>query len=147
MRWRDHAFAELSVYELYAIVELRERVFVVEQACVYRDADGIDPVSRHLWLEDRGGILAYARIVPAGAKMPAVSIGRVIVAPEGRGTGLGRDLMRRALDAIRAHHGSVPVALGAQAHLEKFYGSLGFARTSEVYDDDGIPHVDMLRPA
>ena len=142
MRWRDHAFDELTVAELYAIVALRERVFVVEQACAYLDADGLDPVSRHLWLED-GGIRCYARIVPAGAKFSAVSIGRVIVAAEARGTGLGRELMQRAI----ATCGGVAIELGAQAHLEAFYASLGFARTSEVYDEDGIPHVDMLRPA
>jgi ElaA protein len=143
MRWRDQAFAELTVDELYAIVVLRERVFVVEQACVYLDADGRDVISRHLWLEDGGAIHAYARIVPAGAKLPQVSIGRVIVAPEARGRGLARELMQRALDTVRGQ----PVALSAQAHLEPFYGSLGFSRTSEIYDEDGIPHVDMLRPA
>ncbi len=143
MRWRDHAFAELSVDELYAIVVLRERVFVVEQACVYLDADGRDQASRHVWLEDGGAILAYARVVPAGLKLDQVSIGRVIVAPEARGRGLARELMVRALATVSG----APVALSAQAHLEGFYGSLGFARTSEVYDEDGIPHVDMLRPA
>ena len=143
MRWRDHAFAELSVDELYAIVVLRERVFVVEQACVYLDADGRDQASRHVWLEDGGAILAYARVVPAGLKLDQVSIGRVIVAPEARGRGLARELMVRALATVSG----APVALSAQAHLERFYGSLGFARTSEVYDEDGIPHVDMLRPA
>ena len=140
MRWRDQAFAELTVDELYAIIALRERVFVVEQACVYLDADGRDQASRHLWLED-GAILAYARVVPAGLKLAQVSIGRVIIAPEARGRGLARELMQRALDTVRGQ----AVALSAQAHLEQFYASLGFARTSEIYDEDGIPHVDMVR--
>ncbi len=143
MRWRDQAFAELTVDELYAIIALRERVFVVEQACVYLDADGRDQASRHLWLEDGGAILAYARVVPAGLKLAEVSIGRVIIAPEARGRGLARELMLRALATVPG----ASVALSAQAHLEKFYASLGFARTSETYDEDGIPHVDMLRPA
>jgi ElaA protein len=142
MRWRDHAFAELTVDELYAIIALRERVFVVEQACVYLDADGRDQAARHIWLEDPA-ILAYARVVPAGLKLPQVSIGRVIIAPEARGRGLGRTLMERALASVAG----APVALSAQAHLEKFYASLGFARTSDIYDEDGIPHVDMLRLA
>jgi ElaA protein len=143
LRWHDRAFAELTIVELYAITALRERVFVVEQNCPYLDADGVDPASRHLWAtSDDGAIHAYCRIVPAGVKFPEVSIGRVITAPEARGTGLGKDLMRRALDAC----GAVPVRIGAQAHLQKFYGELGFVVSGEPYDEDGIPHIEMLRP-
>ncbi len=138
--WHDRRFAELSAAELYAIVELRERVFVVEQACVYLDADGLDPRSRHLWADD-GGIVAYARLVPAGAKYAEISIGRVVIAPRARGTGLGRELMQRAIAAC----GAVAIRIGAQAHLEKFYGELGFAVASDVFDEDGIPHIEMLR--
>ncbi len=128
--------------ELYAITTLRERVFVVEQNCVYLDADGIDPQCRHLWAEDPMRVIhAYCRLVPAGVKYAEASIGRVITAPEARGSGLGKELMRRALAAL----GNVPVKIGAQAHLEKFYGELGFVRTSEPYDEDGIPHLEMLR--
>ena len=139
MAWRLHPFAELTIAELYAIVSLRERVFVVEQACAYLDADGHDVTARHLWC---GDVTAYARILPAGAKYPSMSIGRVVVAPEARGRGLARELMLRAIAACTG-----PIELGAQAHLEAFYASLGFARTGDVYLEDGIPHVDMLRPA
>jgi ElaA protein len=142
MRWRDHAFTELTVAELYAIIALRERVFVVEQACVYLDADGLDPQCRHLWAEDGGAIVAYARIVPPGERFSHVAIGRVIIAPEARGRGLARELMTRALGLTVG-----TVELAAQAHLEPFYASLGFSRTGEVYVEDGIPHVDMLRNA
>lgn len=140
--WHDRAFAELTLAELYAIIALREQVFVVEQACAYLDADGLDPVSRHLWAARGDAIAAYLRIVPAGAKFAEPSIGRVIVAPAERGTGLGRALMARGIAAI----GAGPIRLGAQAHLERFYGELGFRRASGVYDEDGIPHVEMLRP-
>lgn len=141
--WHERAFDALTPRELYAIVALRERVFVVEQACVYQDADGRDPQCRHVWAERAGAIAAYLRIVPAGAKFAETSIGRVIVAPEHRGTGLGRTLMRRGLVAA----GPGPIRLSAQAHLERFYADLGFRRASDVYDEDGIPHIDMLRPA
>ena len=96
-------------------MRLRERVFVVEQACVYLDADGVDPVSRHVWAERAGEIVAYLRIVPAGVKF----------------------------DEIGPHS----IRIGAQAHLERFYGELGFQRVSEPYDEDGIPHIEMLRAA
>jgi ElaA protein len=141
MRWIDRSFAQLTVPELYAIIALRERVFVVEQNCPYQDADGADPVSHHLWADVDGRIHAYLRIVPAGVKYTEVSIGRVITAPEARGTGLGKTLMQRGL----ALAGAVPVRISAQAHLEKFYVDLGFVRTSDVYDEDGIPHIEMLR--
>ena len=141
MDWYERAFHELTLDELYAILELRERVFVVEQKCAYQDVDGLDPDCRHLWAARGGELVAYLRIVPAGRKYDEVAIGRVIVAQAMRGTGLGKDLMRRGLAAA----GAVPVRLSAQAHLERFYAELGFRRVSDVYDEDGIPHVEMLR--
>jgi len=141
-RWHERAFDELSSAELYAIVALRERVFVVEQTCAYLDADGVDPACRHLWAE-AGAILAYLRIVPAGVKYDEVALGRIVTAPEARGTGLGRALVRRGLDAV----GGVAVRISAQAHLERFYADFGFRTASDVYLEDGIPHLDMLRAA
>ena len=141
--WRERAFAELSVGELYNIVALRERVFVVEQACAYLDADGHDPASRHLWAEREGALHAYLRIVPAGVKFTELSLGRIITAPEARGTGLGKALVQRGILAA----GNVAIRIGAQAHLERFYGGFGFVRASDLYDEDGIPHIEMLRPA
>jgi ElaA protein len=141
VQWYERAFSELTTGELYAIIALREQVFVVEQRCVYLDADGVDPQCRHLWATDGGEIVAYLRLIPPGVKYSEAAIGRVIIAQRMRGTGLGRELMRRGLAAT----GAVPVRLGAQAHLEKFYADLGFRRVSDVYDEDGIPHVEMLR--
>jgi ElaA protein len=139
--WHERAFDELTRDELYAILALRARVFVVEQNCVYQDVDGLDPRCRHLWAHDGGEIVAYLRLIPAGVTYAEAAIGRVIVAQRMRGTGLGKELMRRGLAAA----GAVPVRLGAQAHLENFYTDLGFRRVSDVYDEDGIPHIQMLR--
>jgi ElaA protein len=139
--WYERSFRELTIDELYAIIAVRERVFVVEQTCAYQDVDGLDPQCRHVWAADRGAIVAYLRIVPAGVKYAETAIGRVLTAPEARGTGLGRQLMRRGLVAA----GAVPVRLSAQAHLQKFYGELGFRAVGDVYDEDGIPHIEMLR--
>ena len=138
--WHLRGFAELTAAELYAIMALREQVFVVEQRCVYQDADGLVLVSRHLWAA-RPAIAAYLRIVPAGAKFAEVSIGRVVTAPAARGTGLGRELMKRGIAAA----GNVAIRISAQAYLEKFYTELGFTRASDVYDEDGIPHIEMTR--
>ncbi len=141
LRWHDRTFAELTTNELYAITQLRERVFVVEQNCVYLDADGLDLLSRHVWADEAGALRAYLRIVPAGARYTEPSIGRVIIAPEARGTGLGKDLMKRGIAAA----GEVPIRISAQAHLEKFYTDLGFVPASEPYDEDGIMHLEMRR--
>jgi ElaA protein len=141
LTWHDKSFDRLSPAELYAIVALREQVFVVEQRCIYQDADGADVQCRHLWADHAGRIVAYLRIVPAGVKFTEVSLGRITTAPGTRGTGLGRELVRRGIAAT----GGVPLRIGAQAHLERFYRELGFQRASDVYDEDGIPHIEMIR--
>lgn len=146
LSWHERSFADLETAQLYSIVALRERVFVVEQNCVYLDADGIDLRARHVWAEHAdGAIYAYLRIVPAGLKFAEVSIGRVIVAPQARRTGVGKDLMRRGISAANGSY--EPIRIGAQAHLEKFYADLGFVAASPPYLEDNIPHLEMLRPA
>jgi ElaA protein len=147
LRFEEHAFDALSPLALYELMALRQRVFVVEQRCIYLDADGEDMGATHLLgRDDAGHLAAYARLLGPGVRFAEHAIGRVVVAPEARGRGLARALMERALASIRAAHGEVPVALAAQAHLERFYASLGFERVGESYDEDGIPHVDMRRP-
>ena len=141
LRWHERAFSELTVDELYAIMALRERVFIVEQKCPYLEADGLDPRARHVFAEDAGELRAYLRILPPGTAYDEHAIGRVIVATVARGTGLGKELVRRGIAIV----GDLPIRLHAQAHLEKFYRELGFVPTTDVFDEDGIPHVEMLR--
>lgn len=139
------AFDDLTPRQLHDALALRQRVFVVEQACVYQDVDGKDPNALHLLgRNETATLVAYARILPPGARFDVAAIGRVVVAPEHRGQGLARALMLEAIRIARDHHGP-RVALSAQAHLEAFYASLGFVRVGDVYDEDGIPHVDMRR--
>lgn len=153
IRWDFRRFHELDLDALYALLRLRSEVFVVEQNCPYLDPDGKDrhPDARHLlgWTgADAPGepVLAAAlRILPAGLGYPEVSFGRVVIAPAFRGQGLGHALVREALVAIAHTWPGMDVRIGAQAHLEAFYGRHGFARASEPYLEDGIPHVDMLR--
>jgi len=148
LHWRWLPFEALSVHELHAMLKLRQDVFVLEQTCLYADIDGIDPHCRHgLGLAPDGTLAACARLVPPGLKFEEPAIGRVIVAPAWRGRALGHELMREAIAATRATWPGRAIRLSAQAHLQRFYGALGFATVSDEYDEDGIPHVDMLLAA
>ena len=145
MEWKLKLFNELTSEELYAILQLRQRVFIVEQNCPYLDNDGKDLHCHHLWLLEQGNIAAYCRLVPAGVSYEEVSIGRVISAPEYRGKGYGQLLMVKAIETVEQLYGQVPVRIGAQAYLKTFYENFGFADLNEPYMEDGIPHLIMLR--
>ena len=120
-------------------------MFVVEQTCPYLDADGKDARALHLFGRDAAGVLvAYARLFPAGACYAEAVIGLVVTHPSVRRTGIGRVLMREAIAAVRARFGGGPIRIGAQRYLERFYGELGFVVASAPYDEDGIPHIEML---
>lgn len=145
LSWTCCALDALSARELYALLKLRSEVFVVEQRCLYLDPDGQDLTALHLLGRDESGaLLACARLIPTSA---GPKIGRVLTAPAARGAGQGRALMRRAIAECAQRWPGQPIALSAQAHLQGFYASLGFAPTSAVYDEDGIPHIDMRREA
>lgn len=143
--WRVQRFEALSLQGLHDLLRLRVDVFIVEQRCLYPEIDGQDPAALHVTGHDADGrLVAYARILPPHAG-GAPHIGRVVVHPEARGRALGREVMRQALLALEQVYGSTRSALAAQAHLQAFYESLGYRRTGEVYEWDGIPHVDMER--
>jgi ElaA protein len=147
--WSEVAAGELDAATLYDVLVLRAEVFVVEQQCVYQDPDGLDlrdGTTRHVIGRD-GGIAAYARVLAPDAEHASPRIGRVVVAPAARGRQLSRRLMEHALASCEDHWPGRPVELGAQAHLAGFYGSLGFEAVGEPYDEDGILHVWMRRPA
>ncbi|MEI6946240.1 GNAT family N-acetyltransferase [Paraflavisolibacter sp. H34] len=146
IHWQLKRFDELNPHELYALLQLRSEVFVVEQHCVYLDADGKDPHCYHLLGALEGKLGAYCRILPPGVSYPEASIGRVVSSPSFRGRGLGAKLLQQALDRLGELFGSVPVTIGAQLYLQKFYEGFGFRRTSEVYLEDGIEHIYMRRP-
>jgi ElaA protein len=144
--WKIRPFSELSTLELYAIFHLRIAVFVVEQNCSYQDADGKDQASWHVMGFDNAGVLrAYSRVLPAGLSFPEVSIGRVITSDKARVTGAGRELMMQSLSFIKTSFGEVPIRIGAQCYLKKFYSSFLFKVISDEYLEDNIPHVEMLR--
>lgn len=134
-----------SAHELYALLKLRVDVVVVEQNCPYPELDGKDESAVHLMLKDGDTILAAARIFPPDSQSPA-KIGRVVVSPDYRGRKLGETLMREAIGFCDETYQGQPIFLSAQSHLKNFYGQFGFSSISNEYIEDGIPHIDMLRP-
>ncbi len=148
MHWAWTRFEELGVQGLYDVLALRCRVFILEQG-PYLDPDGVDARSWHLQGRDAQGVLqAYLRAVDPGVKYAEPSIGRVITAPEARGAGLGRALMREGLARCVAQWPGQGIRISAQARLRRFYAELGFEATSDEYLEDAIAHVEMLwRPS
>jgi ElaA protein len=139
------AFSDFSAHELYEILRLRSEVFVVEQNCVFLDQDDKDQFCYHLSLFNDGKLAAYSRLVPAGISYEEVSIGRVLTSAAHRGTGLGRELMNLSIQNCETLFGRKTIRIGAQTYALPFYTSLGFVSEGEVYDEDGIEHVEMLR--
>ena len=139
-------FPELTPYELYEILSLRQEVFVVEQNCPYLDTDGKDQLSYHLMgRNEKGQLVAYTRLLPQGLAYPEYSsIGRVVNAPSVRGVGIGRVHMHKSIEMCLHLFGKRPIKIGAQTYLLRFYESLGFVSTGEDYLEDGIPHTKMI---
>jgi len=143
--YKIKSFPELHVNELYDLLRLRSEVFVVEQNCVFLDPDNKDQQCHHVLVYADGQLAAYCRIVPAGLSYAELSIGRVISAPAFRGTGVGRTVMQFAITACRDLFGDGDIRIGAQTYALPFYQALGFNPQGEVYDEDGIEHIEMLR--
>lgn len=143
--WKIKTFSELTTPELYEIIKARVNVFVVEQDCPYPDLDDNDQKAIHLWAENNGEVLAYCRIFDKGIKYPETSIGRVVTTENGRGTGLGKQLIKYALEIIENRLGTSEVRISAQDYLLKFYSDFGFQDTGKKYLEDNIPHTEMFR--
>ena len=135
---RQADFSELDVDVLYDMLRLRVDVFVVEQACPYAEVDGQDLAARHYWIEENGRVVSYLRVIDDGHRR---RIGRVVTTPSHRSSGLSSRLLDHVLASTEG-----PWFLAAQTYLRGWYGSFGFAEDGEVYLEDGIPHVDMVRP-
>ncbi len=150
-RWQAVHFDDLTPRELQYIYMARQQVFVIEQACIYLDVDGADEHGWHLaaWPAGDGPVsavpLAYARLLPPGLKYAEPSMGRVITTEAARGTGLGRELVRRALELAGERWPGQGLRISAQARLERFYAGFGFVPVGEPYLEDDIPHIEMLR--
>lgn len=138
-------FDAFTTASLYAMLRFRQDVFIVEQKSPYPDLDGLDPACHHLLVTDaQGELAAYMRARGAAGQDPAF-LGRIVVGPAWRGTGLGRRLVQAGLDFMDRTFPGQPIEIGAQQHLADFYAGFGFIAQGEPYDDGGIPHVTMWR--
>ncbi|RZL50924.1 MAG: GNAT family N-acetyltransferase [Pedobacter sp.] len=144
LSWSYKFFNELTANELYAILQLRSEVFVVEQNCVYQDVDGKDKKSAHLMAWHGENLVAYTRLVPQGVSFKEASIGRVITSPFYRGLGIGITLMEKSITHTLATYATNKIRIGAQLYLKRFYESFGFVTEGEEFLEDGIPHVEMV---
>lgn len=150
MEWYCKPFDALTAREVYAILSVRSEVFVVEQRCVYLDPDGKDAQAHHLFAVDgaqqgRPQVAAYMRLLPPGVSYEEASLGRVLTGTAHRGRGLGQELLKRGLAHANGFWPDAALRIGAQAYLQKLYESAGFAKVGEPYDEDGIPHIEMVR--
>ncbi|WP_216638439.1 GNAT family N-acetyltransferase [Endozoicomonas arenosclerae] len=143
--WQWSEFKELSGQDVYSILKARQDVFIVEQNCPYHDADGVDQSSWHLmgWGKEKQDLAAYLRIIPPSSAEDTVAIGRVITTESFRGAGLGKDLMKRAVEKSLELFPDHDLYLSGQAHLQAFYGAYGFRPEGDIYEEDGIPHIAM----
>lgn len=145
LKWKIKPFEALTVNELYDLLKLRSEIFVVEQNCVYLDIDGKDKKALHLIGEYNGKVAAYSRLFDAGISFENASIGRVVVGANYRDKKWGHDLMSEAIAAIKSNFGKDKITIGAQLYLKKFYESHGFVQSGEMYLEDDIEHIEMIR--
>jgi ElaA protein len=153
--WRWTPFADLAPADLYALLSARAEVFVVEQDCAFLDTDGLDACAWHLLgrparadaLDATAPVAAYLRLIEPGSKYAEPSIGRVLTTASFRGSGLGKSLMAEGLRQAAVLYPGLALRIGAQRYLERFYANFGFRVASEPYMEDGIAHIEMLRPA
>ena len=143
--WSCKNFTELSNQELYSILRLRNEVFIVEQNCPYQDLDNKDQKSWHLmgWKNDQ--LLAYTRLLPPGLSYAECSIGRVVSSPSARRTGIGKELMKVSIEESNRLFNHTPIRIGAQLYLLEFYKSFSFEPRGNIYLEDGIRHIEMIR--
>lgn len=144
MNWYIKKYDELSIDELYNIIKTRVDVFIVEQQCPYPELDNYDQLSIHYFIKIDNEIAAYVRLLPKNTKYKEASIGRVLVAEKHRGKGYAKKIMNSAIQYIKNKWQEKEVQIQAQQYLHSFYSSLGFKQISDVYLEDGIPHINMI---
>lgn len=143
-RWEIKKFEELSLKQLYGIVRSRCEVFIQEQKIVCEEEiDGLDDKCIHIFLEEKGRVAAYCRIVPKGIGYENISIGRVLVLNEFRRKGIAKEMLEVAIEYIERNFEEDKIVLSAQVYAKGLYESVGFIGVNEVYEEAGIPHIKM----
>jgi len=145
INWVCKPFNTLTPDELYCILKLRIEVFVIEQNCVFQDCDDKDQESYHYMGWQKNKLVAYTRLMPAGLAYEEISIGRVVTSPIVRHKHIGKELMCNSIEKLHELFGKFPIKIGAQLYLKRFYESFGFIQSSNVYLEDGIKHIKMIR--
>lgn len=143
-QWQTLTFAQLGQEQLYVVLRLRQEVFAVEQRSIYLDLDGLDQQAVHMLCTRNEQLLAYQRCLPPGLRYPESSLGRIVVCPAARGRHLGKELVLRGISYNLRTWPESDICISAQAHLKNFYRDLGFVAQGDEYDEDGIPHLQML---
>lgn len=146
LTWKLKEFEHLTPFELYAILRLRGEVFVVEQNCAFLDMDNVDFLCYHLMGWDEDNLVAYTRLMDKNVKYDMMSIGRVVTSPAYRGRGFGIELMQLSIDNLYELFGKAPIKIGGQLYLRRFYESFGFVKSSDIYLEDNIEHIEMVKP-
>ncbi len=143
--WYWYRFAELSNLQVYSYLKLRQEVFIVEQECIYPDIDGLDPQCLHLFGYQQDNLTACLRLIPAKFHQSGnIALGRILSHASQRGSGIGKMLMNEAMAYVNQNFPGQKVQMSAQFHLQAFYQNFGFSTMGEVYEEDGIPHINML---
>jgi ElaA protein len=146
IEWQCKSFYELSNEELYKIIQLRIEVFSLEQNVIYQDCDNKDLHCFHITGFENNQLMAYSRIIPPGiAYEGAASIGRVVTSHQARGKAIGKKLFEKSLEQVYKLFGQIPLNISAQAYLVKFYESFSFIQEGNIYIEDSIPHIHMIR--
>ena len=146
LSWRWKKFEAITGEEMHEILAIRQQVFIVEQKCLYQDADELDRSSWHLLGRrvDNGKITAYGRVNFPGSRYKEPSFGRILTSADARGLGIGREVVRHCLALCQKQYPESDIRISAQVYLINFYREVGFETVGEPYDDDGVAHIDMM---
>jgi ElaA protein len=146
LTWQWRSFSELKNNELYDLLSLRQTIFIIEQQCIYNDLDYLDQKALHLLGYKENQLVAYLRLFPKDIPYAnSLSFGRVLTAKSARGQSIGKEMIIETLRYLKQQNNITPITISAQLYLKKFYESFGFKTISEPYDEDGIPHIKMIR--
>jgi ElaA protein len=144
--WKTKKFKDLTIDEFFEIIYLRTAIFVVEQNCPYQEIDEKDRKSYHIYgTTEKGEIIAVSRIVPKGISYDEISIGRVALKKEYRGMGFADEMMIETIKFIEGNFGKQTIRISAQQYLHNYYNNHGFQQVGEMYLEDNIPHVEMIK--